>query len=164
MNNYLSSIILVSIGVGIIQLIAPQYKEIDKYIKVIGILAILYVMLSPIISFINDIDLNFIEDLKDKIEISDEEKQDEYNEILKKYINEHSIKECKSKIKEILEKEFQIPADECEIEISTQIIDDSISISTVQILLSGNSIFKNPYNIEDYIHTLLKCTCQVLIK
>lgn len=164
MNNYLSSIILVSICVGIIQLIAPHYKDIDKYIKVIGMLAILCVIVSPVIAFINDFDLNFIEDLKDKIEIQDEEKQDEYNEMLKKYINEHSINEGKAKIKEILEKEFQIPAHECEIEISTEIIDDSIAISNVRVLLSGNSIFKNPYNIEDYIHALLKCSCQVLIK
>ena len=63
----------------------------------------------------------------------------------------------------MLEK-FEIQNNECEITVATENKNGKLVLSEVQILLSGKSIFKNPYTIEEYFETLLNCTCQVLIK
>ena len=164
MGQYLTSIIIVSIIIGIIELIAPRYGNLDKYVKMICTLIMLLVIISPVLEMINGFDMDLIDEIKDKIDLPSDEKADEYNEILKEYIKNHSIGELKLEIKSILDKEFKIPSEECDVEIFTQTLEGNASVSKVQILLSGKSVFKNPYNIEDYISSLLGCGCQVLIK
>lgn len=164
MGKYLTSIIVVSIIIGIIQLIAPSHANLDKYIKMICTLVMLLVIISPILEIINDFDMDLLDEIKDKIELPSEDKDNEYNEILKEYIKNHSISELKLEIKSILDKEFEIPSEECDIQLFTQTTQGKAVLSEVQILLSDRSIFKNPYKIEEYISSLLGCTCRVLIK
>ena len=164
MKNYLLTIILVSICIGISNLISPLSNGIFKSTQIIGVLIILCVIISPISKVINSIDETFFDKLRDDLTIEEEDIKSEYSEILENYLNEFSISEIKSKIKEILNQQFSIPDEECEIIILSEQADENLNISKIQILLMGKSVFKNPYKIEEYFIDLLKCDCIVLIK
>ena len=87
-----------------------------------------------------------------------------YAELLNGYLTEYSTEQFKFGIKEILLNNYGIPEEECEILIDTKIDSGQLRVDKMQILLSGRSIFKNPYDIEHYITELVGCECCVLIK
>ena len=65
MNNYLLTIILVSICIGIINIISPDNNGLSKYTQTIGLLIILCVIISPISKILNTIDDNFINQINE---------------------------------------------------------------------------------------------------
>lgn len=163
MKNYLITITTVSVCIGIYNVIAPHFKGLEKYTKMIGMVIVLCVVISPMRDLMDAIDEGWLENIKgDIIDIEDEENG--YDEMFKEYLNGFSIDEIKREIKDILLKKFEIPDDECEVSVKTEYKNGSLTLSHVQILLSGGSVFKNPYQIEDYFKVLLGCECQVLIK
>lgn len=163
MKSYLITVITASICVGIYNIIAPSFRGIEKYSKMIGMLVILCIIISPIKELINAFDEDGLENLKDSLMDGDYEEGD-YNEIFNDYLNSFSLDELKKEIENILLEKFEIPNDEAEITISTENENGKLTVSQVQILLSRKSIFKNPYTIEEYFEALLNCSCQVLIK
>ena len=163
MKNYLIMIIITSICVGIYNIISPQFHGIEKYSKMIGMLVVVCVMVSPLKMLLNSFDKNGFENIQNSILYSEQTNKEEYDEIFNDYLNRFSIDEIKQEIKEILYENYEIPAQECEISVFTK-FDEKLQLSSIQILLSGKSIFKNPYVIEEHFKELLGCTCQVLIK
>ena len=163
MKNYLIMIIITSICVGIYNIISPQFHGIEKYSKMIGMLVVVCVMISPLNMLLNSFDKNGFENIQNSILGSEQTNKEEYDEIFNDYLNRFSIDEIKQEIKEILYENYEIPAQECEISVFTK-FDEKLQLSSIQILLSGKSIFKNPYVIEEHFKELLGCTCQVLIK
>lgn len=163
MKSYLLTIITVSICIGIYNVISPQFRGFEKYSKMIGMLIVLCIIISPVKNFLSFFDDEALEDMKDEI-INRDDEENEYDKIFNDYLASYSIEELKSTIEERLFDNYQIPSDECEITISTEHLDGELTLSHIQILLSGKSIFKNPYTIEDYFSKLLGCTCSVLIK
>ena len=156
-------IIITSICVGIYNIISPQFHGIEKYSKMIGMLVVVCVMVSPLKMLLNSFDKNGFENIQNSILGSEQTNKEEYDEIFNDYLNRFSIDEIKQEIKEILYENYEIPAQECEISVFTK-FDEKLQLSSIQILLSGKSIFKNPYVIEEHFKELLGCTCQVLIK
>ncbi len=164
MKSYLITVITVSICIGIYNIISPSFGGIEKYSKMIGMLIVLCVIISPVKDLLNILDQNGLDSIKDSLINSDDSIQDKYGDIFNEYLASFSIEEIKREIKELLLKEFDIPDNECEITVFSDQKDGNMMLSKVQILLSGKSIFKNPYTIEEYFEKLLKCTCEVLIK
>ena len=164
MNNYLITIITVCITVGIYNIIAPRFNGLEKYSKMIGMLVVLCVLISPIKEFVNLFDEDNLDEIKDSIINPDNPEENQYDKIFSDYLSSFSLEEIKREISSILEKQFEVPPDESDISISTEQLEGKLELSHVQILLSGKSIFKNPYTIEEHFTKLLGCTCQVLIK
>ena len=164
MKSYLITIITVSICIGIYNIISPVFHGLEKYSKIIGMLVVLCVIISPVKDLMNTFDEEWLQNIKDSIVDSDYTEKGEYDEMFTDYLSSFSLEELKKEIENILLEAFEIPNDECEISISTESKNGKLAVSRVQILLSGKSIFKNPYSIEEYFEKLLNCTCQVLIK
>ena len=164
MRDYLASLIFVSVIVAIAELISPHIAGLQKYIKMIGALCILCVAIAPILN-ISDTSRDFTQDLKEELsDIEGSESYNKYQDILYGYLNEYSSYKVKEEISLIIEEKFNIPKNECEIVLITESRDGGIALAKVQILLSGKSIFNNPYKIEDYVSALLSCPCEVLIE
>lgn len=162
MKNYLISIIWISVIVGIVELLSPHLNGFQKYTKMIGALCVLCVMITPLLNIKNAVaDLDGLKESLSDVENSSS--YDEYKELLNRYLNEYSIEKVKEGIYMDLSEKFSIPESEAEILLFTEIKEDSLILSKIQIVLSGRSIFNNPYNIEDYFGELLDCTCEVLI-
>lgn len=164
MRGYLLGVVIVSMIMGIFEIIAPKHGGIEKYTKTIGLLCILCVAVAPFKEILGNINDNFFGSLKEEILDGAEDNRNGYNEILKEYLNDFSQNEFIAQIKEILNEQFAIPAEECEIDITTSTESGNLKVDSMQILLSGRSVFKNPYTIEEYFNKLLDCECQVLIK
>lgn len=162
MRNYLISIIWVSVIVGIVELISPRLNGFQKYTKMIGALCVLCVVISPLLN-IKNVTADF-DYLKESLtEGQDSSLYDEYKEILNKYLNEYSLDKVKEEIHNTLSEKFRIPESEAEIRLFTEIKSERLALSKIQIILSGKSIFNNPYKIEDYFGEIFGCACEVLI-
>lgn len=164
MSTYLITVITVSICVGVCNIISPHLTSISKYSKMIGMLVVLCVIISPLKEVMNIFNENGFEGIKDDLLNFDEDDQSKYDEIFKDYLNSFSAEEVKTAMENILLEEFEIPSDECDISIYTEYREGKLCPSDVQILLSGKSIFKNPYIIEEHFEKLLGCSTRVLIK
>ena len=162
MKSYLVTIIIVSVGMSLFEMLAPIHNGLERYIRSISLLVILVFSIYPIIDLIKDIDLSALDELKEQIII--DQSSENYQEILSQYLNSYSIDKLKDTVKETLDKKFNIPYNECEIKVNTEISDGQIILTKVTVLLMGGSIFKNPYNIENYLKELLGCESIVLIK
>lgn len=164
MKEYLLSVILISVAMGLAEIIASDMKEMSGYIRAIGLLCILVVVISPLADTISDINENIFDGIKNDIINGVDGREEDYNEILNGYLKNFSENSYKSEIKRILEERFGVPTEQSLVELTLISSDEGVSVSKIQILLSGDSIFKNPYNIEEYFVSLLGCECQVLIK
>lgn len=163
MKEYLISVIWVSIIVGICELLSPHSEGIKKSIKAIGALCILCVVIGPIVSLTN-LTADLGENIKNEIlEGQDKDLYREYEELLENYLTGFSEDAVKSTISQLLNEKFSIPAEESDVIIFTEIKNDVLTPVKLQILLTGGSIFKNPYDIEEYFSKLIGCKCEVLI-
>ena len=163
MKEKLISIIIISLAMRILELVLPQNNATEKHIKLIGVLCIVCVIASSIASVITKIDTDFFNELKNELINIDDNVNQEYNEFFNDYLNEFSQYEVEKQLKEILYEKFGLNKEECNIVMFTT-NEDVLLLKKVQIILSGKSIFINPYNIEEYISNLISCECEVLIK
>lgn len=162
MKEYLTAIIIISIAICTFELLAPNN---EKMIRLIGALCVICVVIAPLNEIGEDFSSNFLEDLRDKLtEDTREELEEEFSDILNKYLNEYSTEAYRTQIKELLLTNFDIPYNECEVKIFTQFTDNRLTVSEIQVLLQGSSIFKNPYEIEEYVSKISGSSCKVLIK
>ena len=164
MKNYLITIITVSICIGIFNVISPSFKGIEKYSKMIGMLVVLLVIISPIKEFLSVFGEDSLNEIKDNLINADDDNPNKYDEIFSDYLASFSIDELNNAIKNILNDKFSIPGNECDVSITAEYREGKLCPTHIQILLSGKSIFKNPYEIEEYFLALLECSCTVLIK
>ncbi len=164
MKSYLTRVVIVSVIMGVFEIIAPKHQGLEKYTKAIGLLCILCISIAPMKDMIENINDGIFDDIKDGILDATDKENDDYNSILNEYLNEFSSGEFKNEVKSILKKEFDIPEQECEVDITVFSEEGQLKVKSMQILLSGRSIFKNPYTVEEYFNKLLGCECRVLIK
>lgn len=164
MKAYLLTIITTSVAFGFYNILAPKHNETEKLVKLISMLIILGAVVSPISNFLKSINDGALDSVKDELFSPKEDLEDDYNLILQEYLNNYSISLVEDKITELLKKNYSIPSENCEVKIFTEENEGNVSIKKIQLLLSGESIFKNPYLIEAYIGEYFKCECQVLIK
>jgi len=160
----LHSIIIVAITISLFNQLLPVGRGFEKYARFVGMLVLATLVLSPVINMIKGFDEDFFIDIRDDIADIENGGNNEYSELLNGYLTEYSTEQFKLGIKEILLNNYGIPEEECEILIDTKIDSGQLRVDKMQILLSGRSIFKNPYDIEHYITELVGCECSVLIK
>ena len=165
MKEYMASIIWVSIIAGIAEISAPSLGSMKKYVKLIGALCVVCVLVMPLVNFTGKSDKIF-NTIKDELksDINNEEINKKYQEILYSYLNDYSENEFKEQINSILKDKFNIPYEEANITLFSVKKENGIYPDKIRIILSGKSIFKNPYNIEDYFENLIGCKCEVLIE
>lgn len=163
MNEYLNAIIVISIATSLFEALMPSGGRLGKYTQYIGLLCILCVIITPIGNFLRDLDGGFLEELKEEI-LDDNDKEQDYEQILIDYVNNHSISELKQFIKDELNKNFMIPKEECEVIVHVGTTNSKLELIRIDIILSGASIFKNPYEIEGFISNMTGCECIVTIK
>ena len=164
MKEFLHSIIIVAITISLFNQLLPIGRGFEKYARFVGMLVLATLILSPVINMIKGFDEDFFIDIRDDIADIENGGNNEYSELLNGYLTEYSTEQFKLGIKEILLNNYGIPEEECEILIDTKIDSGQLRVDKMQILLSGRSIFKNPYDIEHYITELVGCECSVLIK
>ena len=164
MNKYLLTIIITSISIGLCNIIVLKQGGLDKGVKFIGMLIIFATILSPIIDGIKNINDETFDLVKNSLSFDFEKEKDEYEFILGDYLSDYSCDLVKDYIKNELNIKFNVASEECEVDLSIVNEEENKKISHVQILLSGTAIFKNPYDIEQFVSSLIGAECSVYIK
>ena len=163
MKDEILSIIVISIAMGILEIIIPSNNSLQRYVKILGGLCIIVIISMGAIKTINKIDIDFLDELKNQLTDNNASEKENYEDILHNYLTDFSEVELKKQIKEILYEKFGVLKDESSIKIFTSLNKGNLKLEKIQILLSGKSIFNNPYTIEDYFIKLMSCKCEVLI-
>lgn len=164
MKQYLLSVIIISIAIGLTEVMVSDMHGMKGYIRTIGLLCVLVVALSPLAQALSDINDSFFENIKNSITDGADMSDEDYSEMLNEYLKSFSQNSYKSEIKRLLNEKFDISEEESFVELELELSDDTMSVTEIRILLTGSAIFKNPYDIEDYFKNLAGCECQVLIK
>ena len=167
MKNYLLSIVIVSMCYGVLEILKLNSK--DKASRLIGSLCLVSVVVWPIMPWIrNQENLNSaIADFNDNMigsinsfnrEYNEEKMEDEFYQ----RIMSLSCDEIQSSIALILCEKFIISQEDIEVLCKLALDKNSdIHIENVIVVLKNNAIFKNPYEIEEFISVNFNCSCRV---
>ncbi len=156
MGGYLMSVIGVALCVGLFEELLPSGSGSRTYLRLLGGLCILALMVTPLGRF-----LGSLPSLLDEISVSEQDIENEYDKILQGTLRDSVREELKLAILSSLEREFSVRRERTEVGILFD-EDESLSPSRVVITLHGRDILKDPYKIEDYFEALLGCECMVL--
>ncbi|MBQ9079790.1 MAG: stage III sporulation protein AF [Clostridia bacterium] len=162
MREYLMNVIGASLLVGVISILAPEGEGggLRRYVSFIGALCVLALLISPLgelISYLGGLSEDSFDALTGESEAR-ENYENRYNEYLLSLGKENVA----VGVIQLLEERFDIPSDECHVKVSAEERDGELYIENVTVILSGKSLFRNPYEIEKYISELLGCECTVI--
>ena len=162
MNTYISTIITVSVISGIISSVISSINDgIKKQINyIIGLICVI-VLLSPIISIVNNA-TEFKNSISNFFEsITTEEKINDSNEII---VNTGIEKICQG-VKESIVQRFGF--DEKEVIVDAELNDtniNSISISKINVVLTGKASWSDVDTVKKYLEDLIGCDASVTRK
>ena len=160
MREYLMSLIVASLIVGLIGVLVPEGDGggLRRYVTFTGSLCVLILLISPVTRV-----LGFVSELSDGgVDVSFENRADEYDEQFKQYITSLGEESITSELTDIICKQFDISDKECHVKVDTYDAQGEMAIGHVTVILSGKAIFRDPYEIEQYITELLGCECTVV--
>ncbi len=143
---------------GVISVIVPGNGEgFKKYVTLIGSLCVLCVILSPVTELLGVMtdfaDGGFSEWYED----TEEEYGGKYNKFLMS-VGKDNVEDG---ITSLLYEQFGIPENECSVSAVVEEKNGELAIVSIDIILTGKSVLKDPYEVEKYISGLLDCQCNV---
>ena len=154
MKEYIFSLIGASLIAGIVSLFLPEGSSNSKAVKMLAALCVISVLAAPLSGASCDGDLSGIFDpiLESTPQLGAE---DEYYGIL----TELGQKELEKKLTELICENFSI--DENNISVSVEALADGgeFSVRRVAIGLHGAAVFCNPYDIEEFVTSLVGVDC-----
>ena len=141
-------------------------QDFLQYMKLVLSLCVVCVLIGPFVSIVNTLyglsngDLPNIGDLVQGGEYED------YDKIMSDTILAAGRENVRRGISQVLREKFGIPYEECEVSADIVYDDENeeFSVNKVTLVLSGASIWRDPYEIEEYIEKLLGCECVTAIK
>ena len=160
MREYLMSLIMAALIVGLIGALVPEGEGggLRKYVTFAGCLCVLLLLISPITRV-----LGFVSELSDgDFDISLDKQTDQYEEQFKQYIMSLGEDSISAELVGVICEKFDISEQECHVKVDTYDAQGEMAIGRVTVILSGKAIFRDPYEIEQYITGLLGCECTVV--
>lgn len=147
--------------VGVIGAVVPDGSGdgLKKYVSFIGALCVLCVLISPlggVVDFVGRLGDGGFDGFFDSL--SDKGK---YEQRYSDYLMSLGRDNISEGVRSLLSEKFGIPSDECRVSVKTREHDGTLAVESVTVILSGRSLFCDPYEIEEYISGLLNCKCTV---
>ncbi len=159
MNEYILSIIAISIIGVIVEVISPKGEGggILRHIKLISAFLLILACLSPLTSLIDGLrELN----ISERFEISEGERE-ELESIFHEQFSLSEIEYVKENIEERLNREFGIKEEDCS--ISIRVSADGDKLELIFIRLIGAAVWSDTNKIEDYLGAVFACEIIVAI-
>lgn len=160
MGQYMMNVVGAAILAGLADQLLPEKGKARAYVRFLGGLCLLLVMVAPLGKVLSSLPSLFESGMTALEEASVE--AGEYDKILEGTVKEAVRMELAKALSQKLEKDFGVNADAVEIGISFE-EGDPLRLKRVLITLTGKDIFRNPYNIEEALSSLLGCECVVVI-
>lgn len=154
MREYLLNVIGAALIVGVIGILVPA-DGLKKYVVFIGSLCILGILLSPLNAlsdFLGELGTDRLYGIADSL--YDEKK---YDEKYREYMSGIGCEAVADEICRLLCENFSISDSECHVGVTFSGEGEEVALGRVTVILSGRSVFRDPYEIEDYLSRLLGC-------
>lgn len=159
MSGYLMSVIGGALLAGVVTNLLPEGsgEAMKKYVSLLGALCVLSILISPALSV-----LDWLGDLAgggyDRWLVRNEEK---YDDKYREYMLSIGKENIEIGVAALLHEKFGIPEGECRVVAEVKEGTQGLELIKITITLSGGSVLKNPYLIEEYLSGLLDCECIV---
>lgn len=154
-KTYLLSIFATALLITVVDILAPG-GGLSKHLKLVTSLVFICILISP--------SLAFAERLKDFAngdwELAIEgDMEEHYSSELQNALDDASKEYFENMLELTLCKEFDIAEDNLRVAVEWIGDAENLRPQKVTVILSGKAIWKNPAKIEEYVTSLLGCTC-----
>ncbi len=154
--EYFSTVIGVAVICSICALISPDGGA--PYVKLVGGLCVLCVLISPLSSIIENTvdhieDENFFEDM-----YGDASVFENVEDIFDKALADASEGEIESGLKSLICRTFELREEDVEVYVAL----DEGSLSDASVCLAGRAVFADPHEIIKYVEEMLSCRCEIV--
>lgn len=156
MKGYVISVLLVSIVGSVISMLAPEGEGggSGRHTRLAVGLCLIVTVASPLVGFIRDLEALDLSALIPSVEGSEEE----YESIFLSSLESAERENLCEGIRDILQKKFDVPPEECRVEVIISSGDDGERrLKRVFLTLYGSAVWKDTGAIEDYLSALLGC-------
>lgn len=160
MGEYLISVIGAALIGGVITAALPDSGgggALKKYVGFIASLCVLCIIISPAMKALDVVSEFFDGGLDGWLEEHGQSYEDQYYGYLASYGKENA----EEGIRELICREFSIDPENCHISAEVSESDGKLGLDRIKVILSGSAVFKNPYEIEEYLSDLFECECIV---
>ena len=140
-------------------MLVPSKKGVAKCVRYLISLSVVISIVLPLGPIISS--LTSLSDDYETERIMESELQrhfDNTNELILEQNKEIICEAIKSELRE----KFSIPSHECEVLIETETTDSNVTVSRVNIVLSGYSMWKDASEIRALVHSLVGAECEVI--
>ncbi len=164
MKTYLITLILAALIGTLIGILSPQGERggIEKHMKLLISLFLICVLITPVHGMIDG--LRSLSDGEIELPFGGEIGKDDYQDQFNSALDSASTVYFAEMLSQALQKEFTIPANEIQCNVTWENKDGELKPIRVTAILSGSSIWKDPQPIEDFVSALLGCPCETAIE
>ncbi len=164
MKVYIISLISIAAVAALVEIFSP--KRFEKYMKLVLSLCVVCVLTGPFVSIVNTLYGISNGDVSDIWDLSPSGEHEDYDKIMYDTILAAGRENVRQGIGQVLRERFGIPYEECKVSVDITYDEENeeFSVNKVTLVLSGASIWRDPYEIEEYIEKLLGCECVTAIE
>ena len=155
MREYIFSIIGASVITAVITLFLPEGGDVSKHVKLLASLAVLCMIAAPVTELSGLWDIGGFFDSLTNVETGDSEAENKYYDVL----TEMGSAELEKKLSELVCEKFSIDTKDIKIDVEASEREGVFCVDRVAVGLFGAAVLKSPYEIEEYISSLVGCDC-----
>ena len=161
MRDYIITLLGVSIICGIIQILAPEGNGdgIKKHVKLISVLCVLCVAISPlggVIEIFSSLDINISGELFGKQDLT------EYNDIYLNTLEIYNAESVSDTCEGLVCERFGIERKSFDISVSLTVCEESFSVNKAVLLIHSKGLMEDPEKIAEYLSSMLECKCEII--
>ena len=154
-KTYLLSIFATALLITVVDILAPG-GGVSKHLKLVTSLVFVCILISPSLAFAEKLKDFANGDWEFAIEGDMEE---HYSSELQNALDDASKEYFENMLELTLCKEFDIAEENLRVAVEWIGDAENLRPKKVTVILSGKAIWKNPAKIEEYVTSLLGCTC-----
>ena len=154
-KTYLLSIFATALLITVVDILAPG-GGVSKHLKLVTSLVFVCILISPSLAFAEKLKDFANGDWEFAIEGDMEE---HYSSELQNALDDASKEYFENMLELTLCKEVDIAEDNLRVAVEWIGDAENLRPKKVTVILSGKAIWKNPAKIEEYVTSLLGCTC-----
>ena len=154
-KTYLLSIFATALLITVVDILAPG-GGLSKHLKLVTSLVFICILISPSLAFAERLKDFANGDWEFAIEGDMEE---HYSSELQNALDDASKEYFENMLELTLCKEFDIAEENLRVAVEWIGDAENLRPQKVTVILSGKAIWKNPARIEEYVTSLLGCTC-----
>ncbi|MBQ9773186.1 MAG: hypothetical protein IJW30_00805 [Clostridia bacterium] len=164
MKAYFITLVSAALVAALIGILSPDGERggIAKHVRLLTALFLLCVLISPLKGA-----LEWVQGLQDaEVPFLDGGASDgtDYDKLLAETMDEASRQYFAQSLTETLLTQFSMKAGTVRCAVQWETAEDGIAPRLVTVFLSGESIWKNPHEIEAFVEKLLSCPCETVVE